>query len=356
MNSGGVAMATTSNVGQARTEDHSSKPGIRADQTNPLHRGLRQQLVQRHEKLEEAISRRSTATLVRLLEEVDAALSRCDGDAFGICEACHDSIETERLVADPLVRFCVDHLPEAQRRALEDDLELAAKLQARLLPKRNLECEGWRVAYHYQPAALVSGDYCDLLTGPDGSLYFVLGDVSGKGVAASMLMGNLSAMFRALVPLGVGLAEIVAHANRSFCESTLPSQFATLICGKATGSGEVEICNAGHLEPLVFRADSVQSVESSGLPIGLFREQAFPTSELQLASGDLLLLMTDGITEARDGNDEEYGAGRLGEAARRAAELAPGEIVLACVQDLTAFRGIAPAVDDQTLMVLQRAG
>src|SRR5438552_692848 len=108
-----------------------------------------------------------------------------DAGSFGICEHSHESIETDRLIADPLMRFCLDHLNGQQRNALEQDLQLAAQIQRGLLPRPDLFRDGWQVSYHYEPAGVVSGDYCDVVEAGDGDIYFMLGDVSGKGVAAS---------------------------------------------------------------------------------------------------------------------------------------------------------------------------
>src|ERR1700736_823989 len=124
---------------------------------------LRTELEQRRERLHGALhSPAAEASLSELLKAVDTALSRLDQGTFGLCETCHSSIEAERLLADPLVRFCLDHLTSAEQRALESDLSLAARIQRVLLPKPGLAPVGWEVCYHYQPASMVSGDYCDL--------------------------------------------------------------------------------------------------------------------------------------------------------------------------------------------------
>jgi hypothetical protein len=154
---------------------------------------LRTELEQRRERLHEALhSPAADASLFQLLTAVDAALSRIAQGTFGLCEMCHDTIEAERLLADPLVQFCLDHLTSAEQRALESDLSLAAHIQRGLLPKPGLALAGWDVRYHYQPAGVVSGDYCDLFE-TDGGMLLMLGDVSGKGVAASMLTQRFAA-------------------------------------------------------------------------------------------------------------------------------------------------------------------
>src|SRR4029077_1820554 len=125
---------------------------------------LRTELEQRRERLRAALhSPAADASLSQLLTAVDTALSRIDQGTFGLCETCHSPVEAERLLADPLVRFCLDHLTSAEQRALESDLSLAARIQRGLLPKPGLAPAGWNIRYHYQPAGMVSGDYCDVL-------------------------------------------------------------------------------------------------------------------------------------------------------------------------------------------------
>src|SRR5258705_6909181 len=179
-----------------------------------------------------------------------------DEGTFGICETCHESVEKERLLNDPLVRFCLDHLTREEQRALESDLELAARIQQGLLPPPELSAAGWHVRYHYEPAGPVSGDYCDVLES-DGGLLFLFGDVSGKGVAASMLMSHLHATFRSLARAGLPLERMVEDAIRIFCESTLAGEFATLVVVRVAHDGSVEFVNGGHLPVLHIHGDGV---------------------------------------------------------------------------------------------------
>jgi sigma-B regulation protein RsbU (phosphoserine phosphatase) len=241
---------------------------------------------------------------------VDAALERLDKGTYGICETCHDSIEADRLVADPLMEYCLDHLSTAERSALQQDLDLAARVMRGLLPPPSLRVPGYEIVRHYEGPGPVGGDYCDALGAPDGSLHFAIGDVSGKGVAASMLMAHLHATLRALGPLGLPLEEHVARASRLFCESALPSHFATLVCGRAGRWGDVEICNAGHVPPLVARQGTVEAVPSTELPIGMFCDTRYQVARLLLAPGESLLLYTDGVSETRGAADEEFGIER----------------------------------------------
>lgn len=208
---------------------------------------LREQLIERQQRLATATAASARSTEIQLLvAEVDAALGRMDSGTYGLCDVCHDSIEKPRLIADPLARVCLDHLNPQQRRALEEDLHLAARIQLALLPAQNLALHGWQVHYQYEPVGPVSGDYCDVIVGDkdSGDIFFLLGDVSGKGVAASMLMAQLHAMFRSLITAGLPLDRLVGMANSIFCESTTAGQYATLVCGRATRSGAVELSSA----------------------------------------------------------------------------------------------------------------
>src|SRR5271156_3980906 len=226
---------------------------------------LQSQLEERKRLLEVAVaSGPRNPELGSLLREVDSALDRMAKGIYGLCLECHESVEQDRLLADPLVRYCLDHLTQSQRTALQRDLDLASQVQRNLLPQKGLCVGGWETSYHFAPVGAVSGDYCDLIPF-DGHLLFLLGDVSGKGVAASMLMAQLHALFRSLTRSLTGvsmpLCQIVSYVNRFFCESSLAGQYATLVCGLAKPTGEVEIHNAGHCPAIVVGRGSVFCIE-----------------------------------------------------------------------------------------------
>ncbi len=316
---------------------------------------LRKQLLDRRERLQSSTPPAGQAEqIAKLLEEVDAALVRMDRGSYGLCEQCHDTIEAERLIADPLVRFCLDHLTSTQRRLLQQDLELAARIQTRLLPQPELHHDGWEICYHYEPAGPVSGDYCDVLDPDGGGLLFLLGDVSGKGVAASMLMAHLHAMFRSLVGFALPMDELMERANRLFCESTIATHYATLVCGKANGRGDVTLCNAGHCPVLLVQQGHVVTVGSSGMPLGLFQETRYSVQNVRLEPGDCLLAYTDGLIEARNASDSEYGAERLARVAGANHSAAAAALLRACLDDCVAFRAGTSMADDLTIMALRR--
>ena len=314
---------------------------------------LHDQLEARRRRLETAIALApQKGGLSTLLREVDAALERMAKGTYGLCEECQGTIEQERLLADPLARYCLDHLSDSQRAALQRDLDMASQVQRNLLPQANLQAEGWVTCYHYAPVGPVSGDYCDLIPS-SGQLFFVLGDVSGKGVAASMLMTQLHALFRSLTGMGLSLGQMVTQANRVLCDSALAGQYATLVCGQAKPDGEVEIHNAGHCPAIVAGKGGVMRIESTGLPLGMFHEFDFSATRLHLDGGDTMFLYTDGLLEARRSEDE-YGVDRIMHLVRQQGARHPAELIAACLDDLRAFTD-SPPFDDLTLLAIRRA-
>ncbi len=319
----------------------------------PSVNNLRRDLERQRERLQVALDARSDVRLAELLAEVDQALGRIESGGYGICEICHESIGPKAIATDPCIRFCLDHLSEAEQRRLESDLELAARVQSRLLPEPRIELGGWEVAHRYEPMGPVGGDYCDVVRAAGNSFYFFLGDVSGKGVAASLLAAQLHGLFRTLVVLDLPLETMVERANRVFSESILAGHFATLICGHAFPDGAIDFINAGHPPPLVIRAGRAHPIERGGHPLGLFSDGNHQTERLELAPGESLLLYTDGLSESTGPSNEEYGWDRAAVAAAGSREKAE-EIVEACVADAARFRASAPRTDDLTVMALRR--
>jgi phosphoserine phosphatase RsbU/P len=285
-----------------------------------------------------------------------------------VCVECHAEIEPGLSDLVPSVSVCFDCLSAAERHALERDLEGAARVQRTLLPPRRVEHDGWEVAWLWEPHGAVSGDHVDLMVpaSPEEPLHLLLGDVAGKGVAASLLQSHLHALFRALTTSDLPLSELLTKANRLFNQATASASYATLIAIRLAADGTLELANAGHPRPLVADRRGVRPVEGSGLPLGLFPEASYPEHRIELGPGEVALFYTDGLTEAArpasgDEADEEYGIGRAAAALRRATRDANDGATLAGLlrsarADVDAFLAGAPRGDDLTLLAVRRRG
>lgn len=315
---------------------------------------LRTTLIERRQRLATLPPDAVGPRVVGLLTEIDSALDRLEGPSFGACARCDGRVEHDRLLADPLTTVCLDCLTEPERRALERDLELASRVQASLLPPREFTAGDWSGHYTYLPHGAVSGDYVDVMTstGPDTDAVVMIGDVSGKGVAAALLMSHLHAIFRATT--GAGLADMVERANRLLCAAAPSSSFATLVAARLQPDGHVELCTAGHTPPLVVAAGGVRQLPSDSMPLGLFCEAPYSTRSLRLEPGDALLLSTDGLTESTDGNDVEFGSAGVAAALASASRRSAAELVRAANDAAAAHRQGMLAHDDLTVLAVRR--
>jgi sigma-B regulation protein RsbU (phosphoserine phosphatase) len=148
--------------------------------------------------------------------------------------------------------------------------------------------------------------------------------------------------------------KLVERANRVFAQSTISSYFATLVCGRANPTGEMELCNAGHNPPLLIGAGPIRSIWATGLPIGLFNFGQYSLTRVWLAPDEALFLYTDGLTEAQNPAGEQYSMGRLEGLVGSLGVRSPEAILRACLEDWNAFRAGASQQDDLTLMVIRR--
>ena len=327
-----------------------------ATMESPFLQTVRGDLLSRRERLQSVMERNHSDQIHALLSQVDQALAHIDEGTFGVCEVCHDTVEQERLLHDPLTSVCLGCLTPHQQRALEYDLELAARIQNGLLPATDVAIAGWEIAYHYRPAGVVGGDYCDVVPDDRGGLFFIIADVAGKGVAAAMLTANLRAVMRALVPLNLPLQQMLSQSNRLFCESKLPMQYATVIVGHSSSTGAVELVNAGHLPALLLHGSDVQCFDSNDLPLGMFCSQEFTPVRMQLQPQDTLVLYTDGVSEAENPAGEEYGTQALRLLLQEIALCCPERVVDACRERVEKFRAGGTRADDETLLAIQFLG
>jgi phosphoserine phosphatase RsbU/P len=313
-------------------------------------------LLDRKKKL--AVSARdysSVTEIKKLISDIDDAIKRIKNGTYGLCEVCNDPIEPERLAADPLLTFCLDHLTSKQQRNLEADLKLAAKIQRNLLPAKNLQVHGWDIAYHYEPAGLVSGDYCDIILTENekDTFYMVLGDVTGKGISAAMLMTHLHAMFHTLIPLNLQSDELMERMNRVLCESILTDQYATLLLAIVNKDGEIVLSNAGHCLPIIFNNIKTLQMDSNGIPLGILCGAKYDCNLLKMNPGDILFLYSDGLIEAMKG-EEMFGTTRLLNADNFLKKMTSQQIIDDILSDLNLFLDGSEKIDDLTIIVLKK--
>jgi phosphoserine phosphatase RsbU/P len=317
---------------------------------------VREQLQTRLERLDDLLQHQPSEQVTQLISQVDEALDRIDTGHYGECTVCHESVEADRLMHDPLIAVCLGCLSPQQQRALEYDLQLAAQIHMGQLPAADLVVPGWQVAFHYHPAGVIGGDYFDVLADGRGGAYFLIADVAGKGVAAAMLTANLRAVFRTLAPLKLEVSQLLANANRLFCESKLPQQYATLVFGHASSAGKLQLVNAGHLPAMHVRGPQVTLFESSCMPLGLFCEQQFPAAATDLLIGDMLLLFTDGVTETQNAAGTEYGVAKLQSLIQEGKPTCPESMIDVCRECVHDFRGRGNHDDDETMLAIQYVG
>lgn len=203
-----------------------------------------------------------------------------------------------------------------EKRRLENEMEVAREIQQSLLPHEFPELE-WASIYGFnQPARQVGGDYYDVSLRADGSLDFAVGDVSGKGVPASLVMSTLQSSFLAESSAQEDLAKVCERVNEFLVRHTTPERYATFFAARLRTDGTLLYVNAGHNPPMLLRAGEVHRLSGGGLPLGLFAGRTYELQQDQLEPGDLLLVFTDGVTEANDPAENEFGEERLLEVVR----------------------------------------
>lgn len=242
-----------------------------------------------------------------------------------------------------------------EKEKIEKELQLAADIQRRLLPAAMPLFERLEVVARTRPARQVGGDYYDVIPFGDEQL-FCVADVSGKGIAASLLMSNFQATLRALASSGRSLPEIVARMNELIYASTASNKYVTSIfvaIDPATGEGRY--VNGGHNEGIILRHDGTdERLKASGMSVGLMPGRPYTERPITLDAGDVVILYSDGVTEANDVGENEFEIERLIACVRARQADSADAIVSAIFDSVDAFAGAAPQYDDITAMIIAR--
>ncbi|HEX4810196.1 MAG TPA: SpoIIE family protein phosphatase [Bryobacteraceae bacterium] len=265
-----------------------------------------------------------------------------------------DSVATQTGLALENSRLTAEIAAElAARERMNRELEIAREVQERLFPQKTPSIPGIEIAGYCRPALGVGGDYYDYFALADGNLGIAIGDVSGKGFPAALLMASLRASLRAQTMRGeCDLAAIMQNVNTLGYESSAVNKYATFFYGQfSPGSRLLRYVNAGHEPPLIFRGDSVIRLDIGGPVVGLLPCVHYDKGTLTLEPGDILVALTDGISEAMNPSDEEWGVENLISCVRDCGILKCGSVIERAIASADAFAAGAKQHDDMTLIV-----
>jgi len=245
---------------------------------------------------------------------------------------------------------------EEMERRMKRELDQAAEIQRSVLPSGAPKVAGADLAGYNAPCRTVGGDYFDFFTYPNGRVAMVLGDVSGKGTSASLMMMGLQARVQVLADEPRDLAAAMNRLNKITCQNCPSNRFITFFfCVLDPATGDLAFSNAGHNPPFVVRAGgTVENLEGGGPPLGILSFFDYPEFHAKLEPGETLAIYSDGVTEAMNAAGDEFGDDRFAEVLKANRLKSAAEIVAAVNQDLVEFAAGAPAADDVTLIIARR--
>ncbi len=239
---------------------------------------------------------------------------------------------------------------------MERELQVAREVQSSLLPQGVPSLPGWEFAAWWQPAREVSGDFFDFVNFQDGAAGVVIGDVTDKGMPAALFMASARSVVRANVAASDTPGLALERANAVLCAEAPNGMFVTLLLLRLSADGRILFANAGNQRPLLYRGatDDFVDLGAPGFPLGIFPDVSYPSAEERLASGDFLLLYTDGLTDANNANFSFFGRERLLAASREARRLPAQEMRARLRLAVEGFVGATPPYDDVTFVLARR--
>ena len=280
-----------------------------------------------------------------------------------ISEATRAALETlaaEASVAIENARLYRDKLEKAK---LEQEMRIAAEIQQSLLPKASVTLGFVEAAAASIPCRSIGGDFFDYVDSSRDAFGFTLGDVAGKGPPAALMSALMQGMFASQAQYAEGPASAVTHMNKALCRRGLESRFVTLMFGIIRADGTLTYCNAGHNPPMILGKSGVRRLEEGGPVVGLLEFAPYSQESVKLDPGDIVIVFSDGVSEALNGAGEEFGDDRLLAAAReatreagRTGEVSSPALVESIVTSVRAFTKEAPQSDDITAMVIRYLG
>ena len=260
-----------------------------------------------------------------------------------------------------LLLFGLLILEIADRVVMKRDLQIAREIQTWLLPGAPPQIPGISIAYITRPANTVAGDYYDVFPRPgktneDSRIVFAVADVAGKSIPAAMLMATFQASLKTLSTAQVALPELVANMNKYACSNSQGGlRFTTAFLAEYDAARRVfNYINAGHNNPILRRASgAIERLDVGGLPLGILPEARYESASITLAPGDWLIIFTDGVIEAENARQEEYGETRLLAAIAAGAATTPGDMLKRLMAEVDLFVGSTPQHDDVTCLLVK---
>jgi sigma-B regulation protein RsbU (phosphoserine phosphatase) len=248
------------------------------------------------------------------------------------------------------------HMELLEKQRMEQELALGREIQSRLLPSAPIDVRGIELGALSLPCYEVGGDYFDFIELPGGDLGLAIGDVSGKGVSAALIMSSVQAALRVAAPIEDDLARLVARLNALIFRSARGHKYATFFFARySPATGVLRYVNAGHNPPYIATAEGLTEIGSTGRPIGILPESSYTEGTIELPHGSVLFLYTDGLNEAADPDEVEFGNDQLRELFLAQRDIPTDEIPLRVLQAVTSFERGAKATDDKTIVVMRRS-
>lgn len=256
------------------------------------------------------------------------------------------------------LRRLQQHLQEANRR-MEQELQLAAVVQASMMRRHMPQIPGWQLAVNLTPAKMICGDFFDAFRLPDGKIAFLIADVVDKGVGAALYMSMSCALLRTyIMEHPINPERVLRIVNDRILEDTATEEFVTVFLGILdAASGEIIYSNAGHHPPLLVRAGQPEKIEllaRTGTVLGILEDQTWGQGKIQLSAGDTLVLYTDGVPDAENEAREFFGMQRFTDCVSAHQAEAPEDIQRALMDAIKSFTGPAEQFDDIALLILKR--
>ena len=302
---------------------------------------------------------------LKIVRYVDGPAQLADSRAIGVlyldsrekgtllsrtARAALQTLAAEAAVAIENARLYREAMEKAR---IDEEMRVASQIQQALLPPPH-RAGGFFEAYGTSISSRrIGGDFFDYLDLPDGRFGVALGDVAGKGAPAALLATMLQGILTGQAAVATGPADTLARVNKGLLARAVEARFATVFFGILGADGALVYSNAGHNPPIVVSASGVRRLEAGGLVLGLFAQASYDQDTVQLAPGDIVVIFSDGVSEAANVDGEEFGDARIVEAISPVRGEAPQAVLQALLEAVKTFRGPAPQNDDVTALVVR---